>query len=119
MTALIWQWPNVTTGVIGGLGAAFLLVFVLFLVRRRFTRNVAQRVKEVAETVITARTQSLGIRLDDLEDRLNARRAATETEQDEAVEAIAENVPFDTISTALAEAERVCVIRGGGTDRTR
>jgi hypothetical protein len=113
LTALVWNWPNVTTGVIGSLGAAFLLVFVLFLFERRFTRNVAERVKEAAETVITAGTQSLGIRLDDLEERLNARRAATETVQDEAVDAIAANVSFDTISTALAEAERVGAIRGG------
>jgi hypothetical protein len=111
--ALVWGWPDVTTGVISSVGAAFLLAFVLFAFERRFTRNVAERVKDAAEAVVTARTEAFSSRLEDLEQRLNARRAARESTQDGAVAAIAEDVSFDTISAALSEAERVGAIRSG------
>ncbi|MET4783316.1 hypothetical protein [Glaciihabitans sp. UYNi722] len=86
---------------------------MLFAFERRFTRNVAERVKDAAEAVVTARTEAFGSRLDDLEERLNARRAERESTQDGAVAAIAEDVSFDTISAALSEAERVGAIRSG------
>lgn len=113
IAALTWNWPDVTTGAISSVGAAFLLAFVLFLFERRFTRNVVERVKDVTEAVVSARTEALGNRLDDLEGRLNARRAEQKATQDEAVAAISDDVSFDTISAALVEAERVGAVRAG------
>lgn len=113
LAALVWNWPEVSTGVISSIGAAFMLAFVLFLFERRFTRSVSRQVKDAAEAVVTARTRELGNRLDDLEERLNARRAKTRSAQDEAVAAIANDVSLETISAALAEAEGVGAIRGG------
>ena len=110
---LVWRWPSVTTGVISSVGAAFLLAFVLFLFERRFTRGVVERVKDVAEAVVSARTEALGTRLEDLEARLDSQRAETEATQDATIEAIAYNVSFDTISAALAEAEQAGAIRRG------
>lgn len=113
IAAMAWSWPDVTTGAISSVGAAFLLAFVLFLFERRFTRDVVDRVKDVTEAVVSARTEALGNRLDDLEGRLNARRARQSATQDEAVSAISDNVSFDTVSAALVEAERVGAIRAG------
>lgn len=113
IAALTWNWPDVTTGAISSVGAAFLLAFLLFLFERRFTRSVVDRVKDVAEAVVSARTEAFGNRLDDLEQRLNARRAQQNATQDEAVSAISDDVSFDTISAALVEAERVGAIRAG------
>lgn len=110
---LLWHWPSVTTGVISSVGAAFLLAFVLFLFERRFTRRVVERVKDVAEAVISARTEALGTRLEDLEARLDAQRVETEANQDATIEAIAHDVSFDTISAALAEADQAGAIRHG------
>lgn len=110
---LIWEWPEVTTGVISSVGAAFLLAFVLFLFERRFTRGVAAQVRDVAEAVVSARTDALGTRLEDLEARLDTHRATTEASQDEKVEAIADEVSFNTLSSALTAADRAGAIRDG------
>ena len=111
--ALLWSWPDVSVESISSVGAALLLAFVLFLFERRFTRNVAAKVKDVAEAVAMRQTREFGSRLDDLEERLNARRADAESAQDEALDAIIEDVSFQTVSSALVAAEQVGAIRNG------
>jgi len=113
VTDLLWKWPEVTTGVLSSVGAAFLLAFILFLFERRFTRGVAAQVRDVTEAVVSARTDVLGTRLEDLEARLDAHRATTEASQDEKVEAIADEVSFNTLSSALTAADRAGAIRDG------
>jgi hypothetical protein len=108
---LKWKWPNVSVGVISNVGTAFLLAFILFTFERRFTRNVAAKVRDVAEAVVLSQTREFDSRLDDLEERLNARRAKTESTQDEVLDAIVDNVSFETISSALTAAGEVGAIR--------
>lgn len=113
VAALIWCWPDVTVEVISSVGAALLLAFVLFIFERRFTRNVAAKVRDVAEEAVLRQSREFGSRLDDLEERLSARRTRTESTQDEALVAIVEDVSFETISSALTAAGDVGAIRNG------
>lgn len=111
---LFWQWPEVTVGTLTDIGAALLIAFFLFILERRFTRRVTEQVRSTAEAVVEEKTQGIGTRLDDLEARLNARRAETQAAQDQALDSISDAVSFDSLTGVLAEAEHVGAIGGAG-----
>lgn len=111
---LVWHWPQVTVGTLTDIGAALLIAFFLFILERRFTRRITDEVRSAAEAAVEEKTQAFGTRLDDLEGKLNQRRADDQAAQDKALASMIEDVSFDSLTTALTEAERVGAIGGSG-----
>jgi hypothetical protein len=109
--ALVWSWPDIIAGTLSSFGAAFFLAFTLFVFERRFVRRVTEEVRDATEAAIAEQTRQFGGRLDQLEQRLGARRAESRASQDQAVNAISDDVSFKTVTTALLEADDVGAIQ--------
>lgn len=112
---LEWDWEPVVTGTLTSVGATFLLAFVIFVMERRFTRTVTRRVEESTRSIVREETRALTNRLGDLEDDLKQRREETRTTQDQYIDAITEDISYETLSAALQEADRVGAIQDGLT----
>lgn len=115
VSELEWGWESVIAGTLTSVGSTFLLAFVIFVMERRFTRTVARRVEESTRQFVQAETRALTSRLDDLEADLKRRREATRETQRQYVDAITEDISYDTLSSALQEASRVGAIVDGLT----
>lgn len=111
---LLWHWPQVTVGTLTNIGATLLIAFFLFILERRFTRRIAEQVRSTAEDVVEEKTHAFGTRLDDLEARLNERRAEIQAAQDQVVDSMLEDISFDSITQALTEAARIGAIDSNG-----
>jgi len=111
---LLWDWPQVTVGTLTDIGAALLIAFFLFILERRFTRRIVEQVRVTTEAVVEEKTQAFGTRLDDLEARLSARRAETQAVQNQVLDSMLDDISFDSLTSALAEAARVGAIDGNG-----
>lgn len=112
---LDWGWKPVITGTLTSVGATFLLAFVIFIMERRFTRTVTQRVEVTTRSVVQEETRALTKRLGDLEADLQQGRESARKAHDQYVDAITEEVSYETLSAALQEADRVGAILGGLT----
>ena len=110
-TDLVMQWPAIITGTFTSIGAAFLLAFVIFLMERRFTQRITSKVDESTRAIVAENSQQLSIRLSDLEDRLRERRETTKRSQTDIIDAMIDDVSYDTVTAALQEATRVGAIR--------
>jgi hypothetical protein len=111
---LLWDWPQVTVGTLIDIGAALLIAFFLFILERRFTRRIVEQVRATTEAVVEEKTQAFGTRLDDLEARISARRAETQAVQNQVLDSMLDDISFDSLTSALAEAARVGAIDGNG-----
>jgi hypothetical protein len=115
-----WGWQGVTVSVLSNLGVALALAGVLFLLERRFTVRVgevteraARRAAETVETRMQERTDQLAARLDEIQADVMQRMRQRTDEQDAKLAAIRENVSYETITTAMTEANRLVAIHEG------
>ncbi|MDZ5146377.1 hypothetical protein [Microbacterium testaceum] len=118
---LVWSWPEITTGSIANVGAAFLIAFLLFIVERRFTRTITRSVEATAgatasvaaREAVKEQTEVLSRRITSLEEEFAERRAATEQRQNARVDAVATDLSAETTWQALDEMIQVGAIRNG------
>lgn len=113
-------WKGVAPSIIVNLGTAFMLAGVLFWLERRFTSRVVRAgqraVQETAEQVegrLKQRTDELSARIADLQRQVEQRMQARAEEQDRRIVALGDDVSYDTVTTALTEANRLRAISGG------
>lgn len=104
---LVWGWPQITTGTLTNIGAAVVIAFVLFVIERRFTRSIRRTVTTAARNAVEHEAQKFSDRLQSLEDQVAARREETTVAQNALVEALADELTYDTVHDALEEARRV------------
>jgi hypothetical protein len=115
-----WHWQGVSTSVLVQLGASLGLAGVLFLLERRFTRRVeraseraAKHAAEQVETRMQERTDRLAARLDELQSDVMKRVRRRAEEQDATIAALRDDVSYETVTTALTEANRLNAIHDG------
>lgn len=113
-------WKGVTPSIVVNFGTALLLAGVLFLLERRFTSRVVRAgqraVQEVAEQVegrLKQRTDELSARVADLQTQVEQRMQARAEEQDRKIGALGDDVSYDTVTTALTEANQLRAIKRG------
>jgi hypothetical protein len=110
------RWQGVSENTLVSVGSALVLAGALFLVSRRFLRDVGDIASQAATTAADARidasTQILQLRLDELSQRMTELLGRQDAVDDEAVRAM--EVPsFDTVATALAVANRLGALKNG------
>lgn len=110
---LVWGWPQITTGTLTNIGAAVVIAFVLFVIERRFTRSIRRTVTTATRAAVEQETQAFSDRIQSLEDQVAMRRAETASAQNAVVNALADDLTYETVQDALEEAHRV----GGARSR--
>jgi hypothetical protein len=107
---LEWTWSGTLTSTLTNLGTTLLLAAAVFFLERGFLRRVSTAASEAATKAnrefreeIRAESANLQTRLTDLETRIAERVAARDAEQDEVVAALADDVSFSTVTSALQE----------------
>lgn len=102
---LRWEWEPIISGTLTSVGATFLLAFVIFVMERRFTRTVTRRVEESTRAIVNEQTRVLSSRLGDLEAQLDERREAARAVHTEVIQAIVDDVSYDSITAGLQECQ--------------
>ena len=107
---LALAWPSVISGTFTSIGAVVLLAFVVFAMERRFMRVITKKVEETTRTIVSNETERLSSRLADLETELATHRQRERSIDDSAVDAIADDVSFGAVTSALDRAQNAAAI---------
>lgn len=110
------EWQGVSLSAMVNIGVAFLLVALLYFVQRRLLVRVSDAAAVAASAVVDSRieerTRGLGVRLDQLGERMDELATSRGQRQDESV-ANLEVPTYWTVATALAAANKLGAIAHG------
>lgn len=104
ITEATWGWIGTAPAALLEFGSALFIAAVLFFVQRRFLREVRGEARAL-EQRLDARTSELESRLDRLSDATAEAVARRHAGQDAALARLGDAVTFETVTSALEEAE--------------
>lgn len=106
ITEAVWGWTGIAPATFLQFGSAFFIAAILFFVERRFLREARSETRAL-EQRLEARTSKLESRLDRLTDATAEAVKQRRSMQDANLARLTEDVSFDTVTSALAEARRL------------
>lgn len=105
-------WQATLAGTLTNAGTTILLVALVWLSERGFTKRITTAVQETTRTTIAEETselaasqRDLSLRLDELQSRLDARIESASDEQDAVIARLADGISHESVREALEQAD--------------
>lgn len=115
-----WKWQGVLPSILVNVGTALLLAALLFFLEKQFTRRVISAGRATVEQAtrqfeqrLQDRTQALSTRIDELQAQVADRMRERAQQGDEKVAALAEDVSYETVTSAMTEANDLGALHWG------
>jgi hypothetical protein len=107
-----FRWVGVTESVLVNVGSTVLLVGILYFVQRRFLKRVTEAVQQATIAGVRAETRDIRVRLDELDDRMDAAMQRRNEHHEETVEAIV-TPTYGNLARAIADANALGAVLQG------
>lgn len=111
------EWESLLSSTLTNVGTAILLVAVFWILERRFTEHIKTEVRETARATAVEETRGLlasqsilSQRLDDIQERLNARVTQERQAEDDVLHRLDDEISFHSVHAALSLARQLGAI---------